>query len=61
MRITISLPVNGIPLNGGEYALGEDGKALAFDTVKEAINFLADRNWAISDVRGLDWNIEETE
>jgi hypothetical protein len=61
MKITISAPINGISLNGDEYALDEDGKALAFDTVKEAINFLADRNWDIEDLRKLDFNVEETE
>jgi hypothetical protein len=59
MKITISLPINGISINGDEYALGEDGEALAFDTVKEAVNFLADRNWTIEDLRSLDWHIEE--
>lgn len=59
MVVTISRPVNGISINGDEYALDEDGKALAFDTVREAINFLADLNYTIGDLRGLDFNMEE--
>jgi hypothetical protein len=59
MKITISRPINGISVNGDEYAVGEDGKALAFDTVKEAINFLADHDCMIEDLRELDFNIEE--
>jgi hypothetical protein len=53
MRVTISLRKDG-----DKYALGEDGKALAFGTVKEAINFLADRNWTIWDLREIDWHFE---
>jgi hypothetical protein len=59
MAITISRPVNGISFNGDEYALGEEGKALTFDTVREAINFLADLNYTIADLRELDFNMEE--
>lgn len=61
MKITISGPVlrNGVPVN--EYALDENGNALAFNTVREAINYLADRNWTIADLRDLDFNVEETE
>jgi hypothetical protein len=61
MRITISRLINGISINGEEYALGADGKALAFGTVKEAINFFANHNYAIDDLRELDWHFEETE
>jgi hypothetical protein len=59
MKITISRPIEGISLNGREYALGDDGKALAFTSVQEAINFLADRNYTIDDLRELDFSAEE--
>jgi hypothetical protein len=61
MRITISRPVNGVSLNGGEYALGGDGKALSFASVREAVNYLADRNWEAADLREVDFNVEEAE
>jgi hypothetical protein len=61
MRITVSCPVNGISINRDEYALDENGKALSFDTVREAVNYLADRNFKLADLRVLDFNIEETE
>jgi hypothetical protein len=51
MKITISV--------GDEYALDENGKALSFAAVKAAVNYLADRNWTIADLRGLDFNVEE--
>jgi hypothetical protein len=62
MKITISYPVNaeGFPPRS-EYALGEDGKKLEFGTAREAITYLAARNWKIEDLRALDWNIEEEE
>jgi hypothetical protein len=62
MRITISRLVNaeGFPPRS-EYALGEDGKKPGFATAREAINYLADRNWTITDLRGLDFNFEEEE
>jgi hypothetical protein len=57
--ITISRPINGISINGDEYALAEDGKPLEFGTVREAVNFLADRNWTLEDLRGVNWHFEE--
>jgi hypothetical protein len=59
VKITISRPINGISINGDEYALDENGNALAFDTVKEAVNFLADNNFTINDLREMDFNIEK--
>jgi hypothetical protein len=59
MKITISRPVNGISLNGDEDLLDEEGKLIAFDAVREAVNFLADRNCTIGDLRELDFNMEE--
>jgi hypothetical protein len=59
MKITISQPINGISLNGDEYLLDESGEALVFETMKEAVNFLADRNLTIDDLRELDFNVEE--
>jgi hypothetical protein len=59
VALTISRPVNGTSFKGDEYALGEDGKALTFDTVRDAINFLVDLNYTIADLRELDFNLEE--
>jgi excisionase family DNA binding protein len=55
MKITVSRPANSP--NGQEYVLGENGKALSFATVKEAINFLADHNYTFNDLRGLEFNV----
>jgi hypothetical protein len=58
MTVTISRPVNGISANGDEYALDEAGELLEFGSVKEAVNFLADLNYTIKELRELDFNIE---
>jgi hypothetical protein len=42
-----------------EYALDDRGNSLCFSTVKEAVNYLADRNWKIEDLREVDFNFEE--
>jgi hypothetical protein len=59
MRITVSRPVNGIPGKYNEYVLGIDGTPLVFTTVHEAVNYLADRNWTIDDLREADFNMEQ--
>jgi hypothetical protein len=61
MKITVSRPINGMGINGDEFILGEDGNALEFDTVKEAVNFLADNNFTINDLRRMDFNVEKAE
>jgi hypothetical protein len=61
MRITVSRPVNGISVTGDEYILGEDGKPLGFDSAREAVIYLSDRNLTIGDLRELDFNVEETD
>jgi hypothetical protein len=58
MKITISRPVMGINGRQNEPIVGLDGKELSFPTVKETINFLADRNCTIEDLRELDFDIE---
>jgi hypothetical protein len=59
VKITISRPIfAGVP-GGEEFALGQDGKALRFSSVKMAINFLADHNYTIEDLRELEFNVEE--
>ena len=40
MSVIIGRPINGIPINGLEYALDEDGNELVFDTEDDAISFL---------------------
>jgi hypothetical protein len=32
---------------------------MEFGTVREAVNFLADRNWALEDLRGVNWHFGE--
>jgi hypothetical protein len=55
MTITVSHRVKG-----DDYFLdGEDRKLLEFSSVKEAINYLADHNYTITNLRDLDFNIEE--
>jgi hypothetical protein len=57
--ITVSRPVNGISINGDEYILDDNGSVLKFNTVKEAIRYLADNNCKIRDLLNFDFNIEE--
>jgi hypothetical protein len=59
MKITVSHPVNGTTGRYKEYVLGIDGKPLGFETVREAIGYLVDRNWAITELREVDFNVEE--
>jgi excisionase family DNA binding protein len=55
MRITVSRPANS---SGGHgYIIGENGKELCFSTVQEAINFLADHNYTLNDLRILNFNV----
>jgi hypothetical protein len=57
--ITISRPINGISINGDEYLLDESGKALEFETVKEAIRFFTEHNFVIRDLLDFDFHFEE--
>jgi hypothetical protein len=56
--ITVSRPITGV-VNRDEYITAGGGKAVKFETVKKAINFLADLNYTIADLRELDFNLEE--
>jgi hypothetical protein len=58
LKITVSRPINGISINRDEYLLDDDGKELSFASVREAVNFLADHNFTIGDLRELDFNLE---
>jgi hypothetical protein len=40
MKYIIARPINGISLNGDEYALDENGDVLTFSSVSEAKQFL---------------------
>ena len=60
-RVTVSLPVSIPGIGGDSYLLGAEGKALSFSTVKEALIYLARRNWTTADLTLLDFNIEEAE
>jgi hypothetical protein len=57
--ITVSRPINGISINGDEYLLGERGKPLAFETMKDPIRFFRDRNFTITDLLNFDFCFEE--
>jgi hypothetical protein len=57
--ITISRPINGKSINGDEYLLGDNGIALKFNTIKEAIHYLVDNNCEIRDLLNFDFNLEE--
>jgi hypothetical protein len=57
--ITISNPINGIPINGDEYLLDDNRSVLKFHTVKEAIRYLVEHNCEIRDLLDFDFNIEE--
>ena len=57
--ITISRPINGISINGDEYLLDESDKPLVFETVKEAVRFLAEHNFTITDLLDIDFHFEE--
>ena len=39
--------------------LGEDNTPALFKTVKDAINYLANRNYTLQEIRELDFNFEE--
>jgi hypothetical protein len=38
--VTISRPINGIPLNGQEYLMTQDGSLAVFEDIDEAMQFL---------------------
>jgi len=42
-----------------EHLYGEDDKELSFNTFKEALKYLADRNYTVQELVELDFNIEE--
>jgi hypothetical protein len=49
----------GKAFNENEYAMGPDGKPLRFASAREAVNFLADHNYTIEDLREMDFNVKE--
>jgi hypothetical protein len=59
MKITVSRSINGISINGDEYLLDEEGELLEFETVEEAVQFFAERNFDITDLLSLSFHIEE--
>jgi hypothetical protein len=58
-HITISRPINGIPINGDEYLPDDNGAPLKFNTIKEVIRYLVEHNCEIRDLLDFDFNIEE--
>jgi hypothetical protein len=61
MEITVSRPINGISINGDEFLLDESGELLEFETMREAIWFFAERNFALTDLSEFDFHFEEPE
>lgn len=48
-KVTISRPINGISINGDEYLLHPNGIVMEFDSKQEAINFLQDNGYNLTD------------
>ena len=40
MKYIIGRPINGIPINGFEYANDEEGYTIKFPSLESAVNFL---------------------
>jgi hypothetical protein len=59
MKIAVSRPTNGMGIDGDEHLLDESGSPLRFETVQEALRFLAGRNFTITDLLGFDFHFEE--
>jgi hypothetical protein len=59
LLITISRPIKGISISGDKYLLDESGKPLGFETIKEMIQFFADRNYTIMDLLDFDITLEK--
>lgn len=57
--IRVYRPSKGTSIHENEYVLDEDGNALEFSTARKAINYLADRNYTIADLRKIDFDLEE--
>jgi len=56
----ISRPINGIPLNGKEQLLEDDGKTLKlFDSKEEALQFLAEHGFSEKDLQDYWIDIDE--
>jgi hypothetical protein len=61
MRITVSRPINGISINGDECLLDESGELLEFETMRDALRFLAEHNFTLIDLSEFDFHFEEPE
>jgi hypothetical protein len=59
MRVTISVLEESGGIVWERYALDENGDVLRFKSIRAAINYLADRNWTIEDLRNVNFNMEE--
>lgn len=47
--VTISKAINGISINGNETLLNEDGSVMEFKDKEEAISFLRDHGFDLTD------------
>jgi hypothetical protein len=59
MKITLTYPADNSNLYGDTYLMGEHDEILEFETVKEAIRFLADCNFTITDLLDFDFHFED--
>ena len=59
MKYLISRPINGIPINGKEYVLDENGNEIVFNTVLAAERFLARHGFSNTDIEQEGIEIEE--
>ena len=50
MSYLIARPINGISINGNEYALGNDGQELKFDSYKEAEGYILKNGYTQDDI-----------
>ena len=61
MGIMIGRPINGITINGLEYALDENGEPMKWATEEQARQFLADHGIGDNEIEGSGIVFEEEE
>lgn len=61
MRYAIGRPIEGVTLNGNEYAIDGDGKLMTFDSEEDALDFLKACGFTDNDIKGQGVVIEEVQ
>lgn len=59
MKVMIYRPINGIPINGNEYVLDENGDPMIFDSEDDARSFLADYGIGETEIEEMGVGFEE--